>query len=186
MEGVVGVGQRRAEVGHDPVADELVQGAAVLEHPPHHVPVVLVEHAYHLVGRELARQGREPADVGEQHRDLLSVRRAGAGRLVGEALGHRRREVAPEPLALALLGRHPPDERPHPADQVGGSRRRAPQHDHRRDRCARPDAGGALEEHLADGGRPRHDQHLPHVESERAEQHEQHEEPEREASDAPR
>ena len=50
--GVFGVGQGRAEVGHDAVTDELVEGAAVLEHGPHHAPVVLVEHLHHRRRRQ--------------------------------------------------------------------------------------------------------------------------------------
>ena len=56
--GVVGVRDGRAEVGHDPVAHELVQRAAVLEDLVHHPPVVLVEHPDHLDGWQGRRRWR--------------------------------------------------------------------------------------------------------------------------------
>ena len=105
VDGVIAVGERRAEVRHDPVADELVQGAAVVKDFFDHVAVVLVQQADDLGGRQRARHRREVANVREQHGQLLRVGRAAGAGLGLQPLGDGGREVAPQALALSLLDR---------------------------------------------------------------------------------
>ena len=73
---------RNAESGHDRVADELVEHAALLLDALHHQREVLVQQA-HSGGRAQPLGDRgEAADVREQHRrrDGLAAEQVGAGR----------------------------------------------------------------------------------------------------------
>ena len=150
------------------------------------MPVVLVQQADDLGGRQRSRQRGEVADVGEQHGQLLRVGRRGAVGAGLQLLRHRGREVAPQALALALLGDDAGDQRAHAADQMGGCRRRAAEHDHRRGPGAAADPRFALQQDLAHGGGDRDQQHLTRVERQRAQQDQQREQAEREARDAAR
>src|SRR5215216_3819775 len=69
-QGVVGLAGRGVEQGHDRVADELDDRAPVGQQQRHGPAEVLVEHAHHLVGGGPLGVGREPAQVGEEHRHL--------------------------------------------------------------------------------------------------------------------
>ena len=76
----------------------------------------LIEKSHHLLGLELGGQGREPGDVGKEHRHLVVAVRDGAG-LVLQPGGDGRRENIEQqvldPLLLLLnlvlrpFGRHP-------------------------------------------------------------------------------
>jgi len=59
--------QRRAEHGHQPVADHLVDHPALAADGVEHQRVVGVEQLDRLVGRLRGGQGGEAADVGEHH-----------------------------------------------------------------------------------------------------------------------
>ena len=63
--GVVRLRQRRAEDGHQPVAEVRDERAAVREHRVADLAQVAVEQADHLLGVEALGEGREAAQVGE-------------------------------------------------------------------------------------------------------------------------
>ena len=106
--GVVGHVERRAEDGHDRVADVLVERAVVLEDHVRHPRQVVVQEQRHRGGAHLLRHAGEAHDVGEQDRDLLHLGHAQrrALRLGGgeDAARHLGREEAAQALALLLLG----------------------------------------------------------------------------------
>ena len=88
---VVLVHRRDAEDGHDRVADELLDDAAVpLGGRPHPLEVRR-EHRAHDLGVERLAEQRRVGDVGEEHRDDLALRaraelgRRGGGELDGAA-----------------------------------------------------------------------------------------------------
>ena len=88
--GVVLVRQRRAEEGHDGVADELLHGAAVALELGLHPGVVGRQHPADVLGVELLCAAGEPDQVGEQHGDdlaLLEDGRLGLAGLEGGAAG---------------------------------------------------------------------------------------------------
>ncbi len=66
---VVGLRLREAEGGHDGVADELVEHAALVLDAVDHQREVLVQHADRRLRPELLGERGEPPDVGEQQRD---------------------------------------------------------------------------------------------------------------------
>ena len=67
---VVGLRNRRAEVGHHRVADEFVDRAAALEDDVGDQLEALVQQADHVVRGQALGEARELADVGEQDRHL--------------------------------------------------------------------------------------------------------------------
>ena len=69
-QGIVLVGDRRAEHRHGGVADVLVDRAAVLDDQFVGAREEAVDDAAHLLGAKRARQFGEAAEVGEQHSDL--------------------------------------------------------------------------------------------------------------------
>ena len=71
--GVVLVGQRGAEEGHDRVADELLHGAAVALELGLQAGVVRRQHPAHVLGVELLGAAGEADEVGEEHRDDLAL-----------------------------------------------------------------------------------------------------------------
>ena len=104
--GVVLELDRRAEHGHDPVAHEGHERPAVLEDHVGHAREVAVEHLDHLVGRPALGEGREAADVAEQHghHALLAAEPQVVvhvlHHLVHHRLGHEAREQVAHALAL--------------------------------------------------------------------------------------
>jgi hypothetical protein len=88
--GVILVGQRRAEEGHDPVAHHLVHGALVAVDGFHHVLEDGIEQLARLLGITVGQQLHRALEVGEQHGDLLALALEGTLRgenLLGEMLG---------------------------------------------------------------------------------------------------
>src|SRR2546425_5285091 len=61
------------EEDHHAVAGEALEGALVLEDEPAHLCVVLAQDPHDLFGFGGFREGREPAKVEEDHRDLAPV-----------------------------------------------------------------------------------------------------------------
>src|SRR5439155_25532165 len=55
------------------VAGESLERALVLEDEPAHLRVVLAQHPHDLLGLRGLREGREPAEVEEDHGDLATV-----------------------------------------------------------------------------------------------------------------
>ena len=80
-QGVIRLGQRGAPETHDLVAHVLVQRPVVLEDEVRHRRQVHVEVVDELLRGQAFRERGEPADVGEEHRQLL-VHAAELGRAV--------------------------------------------------------------------------------------------------------
>jgi hypothetical protein len=79
-DGVVLVGQRRPEQGHDAVAHHLVDGTFVLVDGRHHTVEHGIEQVPRLLWVALGQQLHGPLEVGKQHRDLLALAfQGGAG-----------------------------------------------------------------------------------------------------------
>ena len=104
------------EHGHDLVADELVDVAAVALDDGGLGVEVLVQHLHHDLGGDGLDEGGVAADVGEQHRGAAPRPAAGdAAGLGGADRGHRlARDELHQLEALAEL----PDHRVHPAREV--------------------------------------------------------------------
>jgi hypothetical protein len=83
-DGVVLVGQRGAEEGHDPVAHDLVDGAFVAVDGLHHPLEHGVEELARLLGIPVGEQLHGALEIGEEHGDLLAL--ALQGGLGGEDL----------------------------------------------------------------------------------------------------
>ena len=83
--GVVAVGHRGAEEGHDRVADKLVDDAAVGFEGGAHAVEVAVEEGEEFGGGELLAEGGEAAEIGEEDGDLAFL--ATEGGAVAEELG---------------------------------------------------------------------------------------------------
>ena len=96
--GVLGIVDRCAPAGHDRVADELVERAAVAKDHVHLLREIAVEQLDHLLRRARFRQRREAADVGEQQRHFAAFARAGQAALGHDLLDHVRIH---EPAELA-------------------------------------------------------------------------------------
>ena len=89
-DGVVLVGDRRAEERHDPVAHHLVHRALVAVDRGHHVLEHRVQELPRLLGIPVGQELHRALEVGEQHRDLLALALDGAlggEDLLGEVLG---------------------------------------------------------------------------------------------------
>ena len=71
QERMVGLRQRRPPEAHDFVTDVLVQRPLVVEDQVRHGRQVQVEVVDQLLRGHAFGQGREPADIGEEHRELL-------------------------------------------------------------------------------------------------------------------
>ena len=71
--GVVLVGERRAEEGHDAVAHHLVDGAFVAVDGLHHSLEHRVEELARLLGIAVGEQLHGALEVGEEHGDLLAL-----------------------------------------------------------------------------------------------------------------
>jgi hypothetical protein len=95
--GVVLVGDRRAEEGHDAVAEELVHRAFVaVDRVEDHLEGA-VHDQVDVLGIEAFRHGRKPRDVREHHRDLLPLALEHVtalqdllGKVLGRVRGRRR------------------------------------------------------------------------------------------------
>ena len=72
-EGMILVGQRRAEEGHDPVAQHLVDGALVVVDGLHHGFEDRVEDLPRLLGVTVGQKLERALEIREQHRDLLAL-----------------------------------------------------------------------------------------------------------------
>ena len=70
---VVLVGHRRAEDGHDPVAEHLVHGALVAVDGLHHHRQHRIEHAPRVLRIAIGQELERALHVGEEHRDLLAL-----------------------------------------------------------------------------------------------------------------
>ena len=75
---------RIAEERQDRVADVLVDGRAMLEGDLRHLSQVVVEQAGQLLGFKIIGRRGEISDVGEEHGQLLAVRRDLNAALPGE------------------------------------------------------------------------------------------------------
>ena len=64
---------RVVEEDHHPVAGEPFEGALVLQDGPSHRVVILAQDAHDLLGLGRLGEGREPAEVEEDHGDLAAV-----------------------------------------------------------------------------------------------------------------
>ena len=92
--GVIFMGERRTEQGHDPVAHDLVDGALVAVHSLHHVLEHGIEEFARFLGITIGEQLHGALQIGEEHGDLLAL--AFEGRLGGEdPLGQVPRSVRP-------------------------------------------------------------------------------------------
>ncbi len=89
---VILVGHRRAEDGHDPVAEHLVHGALVAVDGLHHHGQHRIEHAPRVLGIAIGQELERALHVGEEHRHLLALalERAARG---ADLLGQVRRRV---------------------------------------------------------------------------------------------
>jgi hypothetical protein len=86
------VGHGRAEDGHHRIADELLDGAAMVFELRAHARVVRREHAAHVLGVEALCLRREADEVDEDDRDGLPLLAA-----VGLRPGERRAAGVAEP-----------------------------------------------------------------------------------------
>ncbi len=87
---VVLVGQRRAEKGHDAIAQHFVDGALVAVHRLHHGTDRRIEQHLDALGVAAADQLERTLDVGKQHGDLLAFaldRAPGRANAVGQVPG---------------------------------------------------------------------------------------------------
>ena len=87
---VVLVGERRAEQGHDAVAQHLVDHAFVAVHRLHHGADRRIEQLMDALGVATSDQLERTLDVGEQHGDLLALaldRAPGGADALGQVLG---------------------------------------------------------------------------------------------------
>src|SRR2546421_5886715 len=97
------VRDRRAEEGHEPVAQELVHGALEAVDLGEHQLERAVDERVHVLGIERFRDGREAGGIGEEHADLLALARE-RGAVLQDALGEMRGGVSSrrlEPLGSA-------------------------------------------------------------------------------------
>src|SRR4030095_479421 len=88
--GVVLVGERRPEQGHDAVAHDLVHRPLVPVYRVHHALEDRVEDATRVLRVAVGEQFHRPFEVGEQYGDLLALafeRTAGSENALGEVLG---------------------------------------------------------------------------------------------------
>ena len=87
-------GNRRAPVGHDGIANKLVQRAVMPEHALHHRSKIFIELRSHLIGRQTLRNFGEAAHVAEQddHSPPYAAKRNVTGR-VGNVFGQLRGEI---------------------------------------------------------------------------------------------
>ena len=103
---MVGLLDRGAEHGHDPVAHVGDQRAAVVHDRVAHLREVVVEHLDHLVRRQRLGEAGEAAQVAEQHRALAphaaqpQVVVGALEHLVDDRLGDEAGEGVAHPLAL--------------------------------------------------------------------------------------
>jgi hypothetical protein len=114
---VVRAADRRSEYRHDPVADELVEGALLGEDLLDHRPEVVVEELDDLLRLQALADGGEVADVGKEDRHRLS----GAAQphspllledLLGDLACHVAAQRGHQPLLLGdVLGHHHHAER---------------------------------------------------------------------------
>ena len=123
-DGVILVGDRRAEHGHDTVAQQLADRAFVAVHAAHHRLYRRIEDMTGRLGIEARHQLERALDVGKQHRDelALALQRAAAGpddfremlgRMVGQLDGIFRRERTGWPATQRRDGRQHLATRPH-------------------------------------------------------------------------
>ena len=88
--GVILVGQRRAEEGHDPVAHDLVHGALVAVDSFHHPLEDRIEQLPRLLGIAVGEQLHRALEISEEHGHLLPFafeRALGGQDSLGEVLG---------------------------------------------------------------------------------------------------
>ena len=90
-DGVILLGQRRAEEGHDPVAHHLIDGAIVAMDRIHHPLQHRVENPARVFGVTVGQQFHRSLQISEEDRHLLSLAFEGDLR-VKDALGRMLRE----------------------------------------------------------------------------------------------
>ena len=101
---VVGLRHRRAEDGHDRVADELVDHAMMLHHALDHAAEVLVQEVEQRARLHRLADAGERADVREEHGDrheLAAERHVALHQVVGDLARHVAPEGLAQPIALA-------------------------------------------------------------------------------------
>ena len=101
--GVVGLGNRRAEVRHDAVAEVLVEGPTVGEDHVYHVLVVLLQQHHHVLAPQPLAERGEVAEIAEEHRHFAALAHRHAIAEFLQALRYPGSKVAAQPLALSLL-----------------------------------------------------------------------------------
>ena len=89
---VVLVGHGCAEEGHEPVPEELVDGALVAVDLDEHQLERAVDEGVDVLGIEGLGEGREAGGIGEEHRDLLALARE-RGAVLQDPLGQVGRRV---------------------------------------------------------------------------------------------
>ena len=100
--GIVAVGNRRSEHGHDRISDELLDRAAErLDLVPHSSEVRREDRA-HVLGIEPLRAGGEPDEVGEEHGDDLPL--LGQSALGRQCSAAFRAELRERRVLLAAIG----------------------------------------------------------------------------------
>jgi hypothetical protein len=108
--GLVAVRQRRAEHGHDAVAEVLVDPAAVLLDDAVDPLEEAAEQRVHVLGVELPAQRGVAGEIGEEHHDLaplahrLVVLGVTGGHLVRFGGAAQRRDRVEQPAAVADRG----------------------------------------------------------------------------------
>ncbi len=124
--GVVGDDLRRAEHGHQPVALELVDVAALGRDHRHHDLEELVETGDHLLRVCGLGEAAEVLDVAEEDRDVDDLALLGealAEDVVGDLVVEVGAEGLADPLALAQAADHLVERSGELADLVGGGDR---------------------------------------------------------------
>ena len=71
--GVIFMGERRAEEGHDAVARHLIHGALVVVDGVHHQREDGIEDRARLLGIAVGEELHRALEVGEEHSDMLSL-----------------------------------------------------------------------------------------------------------------
>lgn len=143
--GMIRLGQRGTEVGHQPIADELVECASVFEERLHHRPVVLVEQGSNRGGLHGLGEAGEVAQVAEEHSDPPARRRGPWTVQVRDLPCDRRREVAIQALVPHAFPHCPFDDRSEPSWKKAQNRAVEEQHERRCERVGGQRKPGVME-----------------------------------------